>query len=511
MNAVRGICKATSQRLNKCVATLTTGVYALGFGLPGFAQVTSDGTTSTLVNQSGSLIEILNGRQVGNNLFHSFRDFSVSDGMKAQFNLNNTSITTIFSRVTGGNVSHIDGTISIVGNPSASLFLLNPAGIIFGKDAELQIGGSFVGTTANSIKFSDGTEFSAVNPTSTSLLRMSVPIGLQMGQNAGGITVQGSGHRLTLGDFAPTNRNNNPVGLQIKGGNTFALIGGEVNFVGGIVTVNGGGHLEVGSVSDGQVTLNRTLTGWVGDYSAVRQFNDIHLAQQSMLDASGSRGSIQLQGQNINLTEGSAALIQNFGTQDFEGITVKATESLNLTGNTLDRKLGSLIKIDNLGSGQTGDITISAAQLSVKNAAQLSNQTFAKAPGGNIRINVTGSIHVDGFAPAKPTVSSVITTTTFNSNNAGNITISTDNLMILNSGSIASVTVGSGQAGMVQVNAKDLIEIAGNNPITLKPSTLTSTTLISGNANNLFVNTSRLVLRDGASLGSNTVLVQQVV
>ncbi|MBD2254582.1 filamentous hemagglutinin N-terminal domain-containing protein [Nostoc parmelioides FACHB-3921] len=101
---------------------------------------------------NNNIIEILNGRQEGSNLFHSFRDFSVPQGMEARFDLNNTSnITTIFSRVTGGNVSNIDGTISIVGNPSASLFLLNPAGIIFGQNAQLQIGGSFVGTTANSI------------------------------------------------------------------------------------------------------------------------------------------------------------------------------------------------------------------------------------------------------------------------------------------------------------------------------------------------------------------------
>ena len=62
-----------------------------------------------------------------------------------------------------------------------SLFLMNPAGIMFGKNAALNIGGSFVGTTANSIKFSDGTEFSAVNTATPPLLTMSVPIGLQLG------------------------------------------------------------------------------------------------------------------------------------------------------------------------------------------------------------------------------------------------------------------------------------------------------------------------------------------
>ncbi|MHC5831627.1 MAG: filamentous hemagglutinin, partial [Nostoc sp.] len=104
--------------------------------------------------------------------------------------------------------------------------------------------------------------------------------------------------------------------------------------------------------------------------------------------ASGSNGSIQLQGRNISFSEGSAALLQNLGTQPSGGITVNATQSLNLTGNTPDRRLGSLIQIENLGTSQTGDINISVAQLSVQNGGQISNRTLAQAPGGNITVNV---------------------------------------------------------------------------------------------------------------------------
>jgi filamentous hemagglutinin family protein len=483
-----------------CAVTtgLCTGLVMLSGAA--FAQVIPDGTLPTNVASPNNLnFAIDGGSRSGNNLFHSFSQFSVPTGGSAVFN-NAADIQTIFSRVTGGSLSNIDGLIQA--NGSANLFLLNPSGILFGPNASLNIGGSFIGTTANSVKFADGVEFGAVNSNTTPLLTISVPVGLQMGQNPGGITVQGSGHRLSVGDFTPIDRSNNPIGLQARTGNTFALIGGEVNFVGGIMAVDGGGHLELGSVSDGQVTLNRTLTGWVGDYSAVRQFNDIHLAQQSLLDASGSGGSIKLQGKNINLTESSVALIQNFGTQAFEGITVNATDSLNLTGNTLDGKLGSLIQIDNLGTAQTGDNSILAGHLSLKDGGQITNQTFTQSPGGNITIDVTGSIAIDGFAPGNPNISSSILKTIFSSDNTGDITVSTDNLRILNSGSIASLTLGSGQAGMVRVNAADLIEISGNNPITLIPSSLTSTTINSGNANNVLINTSRLVIREGAAIGS---------
>jgi filamentous hemagglutinin family protein len=485
---------------------LWTGIFILSgsadSGCVAFAQVTSDGTLSTAVTQTGNNFAIDNGDRAGNNLFHSFSQFSVPTGGSAVFN-NAADIQNIFSRVTGGSLSNIDGLIQA--NGTANLFLLNPSGILFGPNAALNIGGSFIGTTADSVKFADGVEFSAVNANGSPLLTMRVPIGLQMGQNPGAITVRGTGHRITTGVFTPFDRSNNPVGLQVSTGNTLALIGGAVNFSGGIVAVNGAGHLEVGSVSNGQVRLNPTGQGWVGDYSAVSQFNDIHLAQQSLLDASGSNGSIQVQGRNITLSEGSALLIQNLGAQPSGNITVHAMEALNLTGTIPNGSAGSAIRTENLGRGQAGDINLFAAQLSIQNGGIISNNTFSPAPSGNVTVNVSGAIAVDGFAPANPALVSSISTGAFSSANAGNITVSTGSLRLLNASSIASFSLSSGQSGTIRVNAQDLIEIAGNNPVTLTPSALSSAALGSGNANSLFVNTSRLVIRDGGLFGSTTL------
>jgi filamentous hemagglutinin family protein len=488
--------------------TCLLGLIGVILTAPVAAQIVPDGSVGTTVTPdvmvNGVMSEVIDGGTVkGANLFHSFSEFNIQTGRGAYFT-NPEGITNIFSRITGANPSNINGILGVLGN--ANLFLLNPNGIIFGPNARLDLNGSFLASTASSINFADGVEFSATNPKSSPLLTVSVPVGLQMGQNSAPLTVQGTGHRMTGGIWTPLDRNNNPIGLQVGVGHTLALMGNGVNSSGGVVTTNGGGHLEVGSVSAGSIGLNPTGQGWVGDYSAVSQFNDIHLARQSLLDASGSNSSIQIQGQNISLSEGSAAIIQNLGTQTSGGMTVRATGNLKLTGNTSDGQSGSLLQLENLGAGQTGDLTLSAAQLFVQNGARIVAQTFTQAPGSNLRVDVAGDIDINGVASSNPRIFSIILSMTLNSGNGGNMTVSANNLRLLNGGSLASSAIqGSGQAGMVRVTAADSIEIAGNNPITLAPSTINSATLDSGNANNVFINTSRLVVRDGASIGSNTV------
>ena len=109
---------------------LSLGMVVCLLTSPTLAQVTSDGTVNTQVNQNGNVAEITGGETRGDNLFHSFQDFSVPTNNEAFFN-NADSIDNIFSRVTGGNISNIDGLIRA--NGSANLFLINPAGIVLAK------------------------------------------------------------------------------------------------------------------------------------------------------------------------------------------------------------------------------------------------------------------------------------------------------------------------------------------------------------------------------------------
>ena len=129
---------------------------SLGLGLvfalihPALAQIVPNGA-GTVVNPQGNQINITGGTQAGANLFHSFRDFNVNSAQVANF-LSNPQIQNILARINGGNPSMINGLLQVTGGNS-NLFLMNPAGIVFGQGASLNVPASFTATTANQIGF----------------------------------------------------------------------------------------------------------------------------------------------------------------------------------------------------------------------------------------------------------------------------------------------------------------------------------------------------------------------
>ncbi|MCG5060680.1 MAG: filamentous hemagglutinin N-terminal domain-containing protein [Limnoraphis sp. WC205] len=132
-------------------------------------------------------LRIDGGAVRGGNLFHSFQEFNIREGRGAYFS-NPDNIINILTRVTGGNISEILGTLGVLGN--ANLFLINPAGIVFGPNARLDVGGSFFATTADGILFENGFEFAASNPEAPPLLTINMPLGLNIRENPGAIVNQ---------------------------------------------------------------------------------------------------------------------------------------------------------------------------------------------------------------------------------------------------------------------------------------------------------------------------------
>ncbi|MBD2183403.1 S-layer family protein [Planktothrix sp. FACHB-1355] len=466
------------------------------------AQIVPDTTlpVNSLVAPNGNTIIINGGTPAGGNLFHSFSEFSLPTGNEAFFN-NSLTIENIISRVTGSSISNIDGLIRA--NGTANLFLINPNGIIFGPNASLNIGGSFLASTANTINFADGTQFSATNPQPQSLLTVNVPVGLNFANNPGAIRVQGTGHNLSLQNLSPVLRgDNNSMGLRVQLGKTLALVGGNLNLEGGILAAEGG-HIELGSVGDGLVNISLATQGWTFGYEGVQSFQDIQLSQKALADASGVvSGSIYTQGRQLSVRDGSAVLIQNQGFQPAGNINVNALDSMEVIGTSPDGMFPSLLFNETLGLGNGGDIAVSTRQLLLKEAGQIGARTFSAGKGGNITVRASDSLQL--MEVSNPLFGSNIAALTFSSGDGGNVIVSTGRLTILNGTGVASATFGTGHAGDLVVNASDSIEIEGVNQFNFFASALTVSSYNAGDAGKLIVNTSRLVLRNGGRIESST-------
>ncbi|NJO20342.1 MAG: filamentous hemagglutinin N-terminal domain-containing protein, partial [Spirulinaceae cyanobacterium RM2_2_10] len=115
----------------------------------------NDGT-GTIVMPNGDRIDILGGSFSGDgaNLFHSFQQFGLDAGQIANF-LANPSIQNVLARVVGGDPSVINGLLQLSGS-DANLYLINPAGLVFGPSASLNVPGDFFATTATAIGFEPG-------------------------------------------------------------------------------------------------------------------------------------------------------------------------------------------------------------------------------------------------------------------------------------------------------------------------------------------------------------------
>ncbi|MBD2340516.1 S-layer family protein [Calothrix sp. FACHB-156] len=506
------------------IALLPLGTMLIGSGYAN-AQVTTDGTLNTTVIQSSNDFSIINGSAAGNNLFHSFQQFSVPTGGSATFDLINTpNISSIFSRVTGGTVSNIDGMIRTINNNNpVSLFLLNPSGIMFGPNARLNISGSFVGTTADSIKFADGFKFNATETTPPPLLTMSVPVGLQMGANAGKISSQGT-PALNFW-FRPS---------QIFKAQTMALVGSQID-INNTSLANPDGRVELWALQNAEVGLNNQA-GLQFTSPTAADWGIVTLRQSSLIDTTGiNGGAINIRGRGLTLQDGSGIAS---GTNKFgqgEGITVKTTEFVDLLGASAPENYetsGLFTSVFDTGA-KAGDITIETERLRIANGAWLQSinngfifdfsdfSTFQLTPitdssTGNITIRAK-DVEVNGYNPfVSPFTNianfrpSAITTLVNggNRNNSGKITIEADRVRLLNGGRISTDLLGFGsitigKSGDISIQAAESLEIQGVTPSGLTGAVISSIQpFADGQAGNITIDTGYLKIADGGAVSS---------
>jgi filamentous hemagglutinin family protein len=554
------------------------GIWAFYFyaAAPTTAQIVPDSTlpSNSIVPSDCIQCDITGGTTLGSNLFHSFDQFSVLTGGSASFQ-NSTAIKNIITRVTGRSISDIDGKLRAKGK--ANLFLINPNGIIFGTNATLNIGGSFIASTANSLKFADGSEFNAGNPSPQALLTMTVPVGLQFGSSPGQIINQSRGGRTNpFSGF--------PVGLQVRPERTLALIGGNVVLDAGNLTANAG-RVELGSVAGNNfVGLESVKQGWLLNYEGVQNFQDITLDKVSTVVSGSAQGSdIQVQGKrvtfsggsqigsislgtgksgdvkiraseavelsgvgvdaigefstavfnivlqeataegagtltietkNFKVQDGAAVITTTFGSGKGVDLSVKASESVEVTGTSPTGGFPSglasqVIETQKETTGQGGTLTIETKQLKVQAGAQITTTTFSIGNAGDLRIDAE-SIEIAGTAPNGFNASGLFVQSARRaSGNAGNLTINTKTLTTLDGAAISSTTSGSGNAGILAINASDSILLSGTAP---QADTVVGSSGIftsaepgsTGNGNNLTINTNQLTIQNGAKISADT-------
>ncbi|WP_375501223.1 filamentous hemagglutinin N-terminal domain-containing protein, partial [uncultured Nostoc sp.] len=358
------------------------------------AQITPDATlgnqNSVVVpdNLNGSPIDRINGGAIqGSNLFHSFQEFNINNGAKAYFT-NPGGISNILTRVTGNNASNILGTLGVLGK--ANLFLINPNGIVFGPNARLDLGGSFVASSADSLVFDNGLKFSATNPQAPPLLTVNIPVALQLRQNPQSIVNQSS------------------AVLGLQPGNTLALIGGNVVLDGGSLQTPGG-RIELGGLTGaGTVGFNIQESQGIPTVASLSFPNnveraDVSLSKEAVVNvAAGGSGSIAINGRNVNI-QGGGRLLAGIG----KGLGSPGTQAGNIEINASDRVVfsgvsfnnnisGAFNQVETGGQGNSGDINIKAGSFEVSDGGQLNGSTLGKGNSGTIRVTASERAIIDG-------------------------------------------------------------------------------------------------------------------
>jgi filamentous hemagglutinin family protein len=424
-----------------------------------FAQsITLDGSLGISGTLTGPnyVIEQSLGQTVGNNLFHSFGEFNLNSNEAAIFQ-SNPNIQNIISRVTGSNQSFIDGLIRTQ-NSGVNLFFINPSGILFGQNARLDVGGSFVASTANALQFGNSGFFSVPDknvPSPLLTINPSAFLFTQLAQNAAiqNNSIAPAGKNLFGGDV---------FGLRVPDGQSLLLVGGNININGGRLIALGG-QVELGGLAgEGTVGLNGNGNNLRLSFPDGGMRADVLLTNAARVDTiAANAGSIIVNARNIEILDGSwliTGIAYGLGSSESQAGNLV----LNATGLIQGEKAGRILNIVDSGSkGNAGNINITAESLSLNDGTQMSAATFGQGNAGNINIEVQKNIVLNGID------SNGFSSGVFSSvekggvGKGGNINITTDSLSLTNGASLNTNTLERGDTGNITVHARKNISLDG--------------------------------------------------
>lgn len=364
---------------------LTLGLLS-GLTIPASAQITYEGGKAAAQPTPGNFnIPVSEGKQTGGNLFHSFGTFGVPTNGSANFEANSPiPVQNIFGRVTGGAPSLVDGKLQVIGN--ANLFLMNPAGIVFGKGASLDINGAFTATTAKAIDFDKGKWFNAMGDNKYAELTGN-PIGLAFpGSTPGSIF-----SAATLANVQPGKS------ITLVGGTVIST--GDIKTAGGnisIATVEGGKYVQI--KSDGSILRLDLPASATNIALQAKAFTALSLPQLLTnpgvdLAANGVKnenGVVTLVGDPIKI----AADIQLGDTVSKQNRPISSGDIItrSLNASSIGDKGGN-IYIDSRQAILTSEVNTSSNQITTSSIVSDSG----RGDGGSVEIKAQTIIKTDGI------------------------------------------------------------------------------------------------------------------
>ncbi|QTA91440.1 filamentous hemagglutinin N-terminal domain-containing protein [Desulfonema magnum] len=458
------------------------------------------------------------GQQAGANLFHSFQQFNIHSDESATFT-GPDSVKNIISRVTGGEASWIDGRLASA-IPGADLFFLNPAGLMFGPNASLDLGGSFHISTADYLRMGDNEQF-YVNPPESDVLSTAMPAAFGfLDGNIATISFKGKG------EISKQDTDESPPGLRVSENKTISVIAGSIEMDNGTffkaqkMDENGNPVFQDAVDENGNM-----IYGEDGLPVLAVDENGNPIPVMENVPA----GGIQAPGGRINLigvgTDGESELgNQEPDTEDFEnkGDIRLADHSLIEVGGenagTIYIRSGNFIadnsRIQSVSRGskpsENSVIDIQGKNISLNKGGAILSSTSGTGKSSDINIHVSESVCLSGVSSDDE--SAFIKTETRlkdeDAGDAGDILIDTPTLSVANGANISSSSYGAGDGGNVVFHADEKIYIHGTDTdgegcyVQTGSSDIFSES--TGKSGDIVFETKNLFVNDGASVSTTS-------